>query len=147
MIALFCNQVDIKGECKTYNLRFMINIKSTKEHRNRKMKHLTFSQLLASKPALHLLVVMGSSLGISTTTLAQYPNQMQIYQSQCSQGNQYACTQLQQMYNRNNRWRNQINQTRNRIERDQADVNRINRQGACRRSSYNFDDSHCNYIR
>ena len=125
----------------------MINIKSSKTDENKQMKRLTFSHFLSSKSPLHLLVVMGSSLGISTTTLAQYPNQMQIYQNQCSQGNQYACTQLQRMYNRNSRWRNQLDQTRNRVNRDQADVNRINGQEACRRNSYSFDDSYCNYIR
>ncbi|MGK7953678.1 MAG: hypothetical protein AB4063_00195 [Crocosphaera sp.] len=111
------------------------------------MKCLTFSHFFASKSALHLLVVMGSSLGISTNTLAQYPNQMQIYQNQCSQGNQYACTQWQQMRDRNNRWRNELDETRSRIEKDREDVNLINRQEACRRGSYDFNNSYCNYIR
>ncbi len=110
------------------------------------MKLLTISNIATPKFASYLLIFLSSGLGLSGLASAQYPTQMQVYQSKCSQGDEYSCIQLQQMYMRNNQWRNRIDEKYDEEREDQEEINRINRVEACRSSSYSFDDSHCDYI-
>ncbi len=98
------------------------------------------------KSALSLSAIVVSGLSMSNPVSAQYPNQMQIYQAQCQQGYEFACSQLDEMRRRNREWKRGLDDTRRDIERDQEDINIINRQKACRRGSYSFNDSHCNYV-
>lgn len=98
------------------------------------------------KSALSLSVILVSGLKLSNPASAQYPNQMQIYQTKCSQGDQYSCIQLEQMYRRNERWKNEQNELNKRWYQDVRDDSRRKRQQICHDFSYDFDTSHCNDI-
>jgi hypothetical protein len=100
-----------------------------------------------AKYTLPLITILSSGLGLSNSAFAQYPNQLQIYQTKCAQGDQFSCIQYEQMLRRNERWANERNERHNRFYQDQQELNRINRREACRRGSRDFNNSYCNYIR